>query len=78
MLTKDIQMYDHRNFILSTGVGTKIGTSVNQKIGFFSATPVAQQNSISDPSGGGTQDAQARSAIGSILTALRNLGLIAT
>jgi len=37
-----------------------------------------QQSAISAPSGGGTVDAEARTAIGSILTALRNHGLIAT
>lgn len=37
-----------------------------------------QQSAISDPSGGATQDAEARTAIGSILTVLRNNGLIAT
>jgi hypothetical protein len=38
----------------------------------------AQQSAISAPSGGGTQDAEARTAIGSILTAMRTHGLIAT
>ena len=37
-----------------------------------------QQSATSDPSGGATQDAEARTAIGSILTVLRNNGLIAT
>lgn len=37
-----------------------------------------QQPSISNPTGGTTVDAEARTAIGSILTTLRNHGLIAT
>lgn len=37
-----------------------------------------QQANIADPSGGGVQDSQARTAINTILTALENLGLLAT
>jgi len=37
-----------------------------------------QQTAIADPSGGSTVDAEARTAIGSILTAMRTHGLIAT
>jgi hypothetical protein len=37
-----------------------------------------QDIAISDPTGGGTVDAEARSAIVSILAALRNTGIIAT
>ena len=37
-----------------------------------------QQNHITDPSGGSTQDAEARTAINAILAALENLGLLAT
>lgn len=36
-----------------------------------------RQSAISDPTGGATTDSQARTAISSILTALRNHGLIA-
>lgn len=38
----------------------------------------AQASAIADPSGGTTIDAQARTALGAILTALRTHGLIAT
>lgn len=47
-------------------------------IGFFAATPVAKAAHIADPSGGGTQDAEARTAINAILVALENYGLLAT
>jgi hypothetical protein len=37
-----------------------------------------RQSHIADPSGGATQDAEARSAINTILTRLETLGLLAT
>lgn len=46
------------------------------QIGFFGANPVKKQASITAPSGGGTVDSQARTAIGSIITTLQTLGLI--
>lgn len=47
-------------------------------VGFYGKTPTAQQSHIADPSGGATQDAEARSAINSILVVLETLGLIAS
>lgn len=47
-------------------------------IGFLGATPVARQAHIADPSGGATQDAEARTAINAILVVLENLGFTAT
>lgn len=47
-------------------------------VGFLGATPVAQQAHIADPAGGGTVDAEARTAINSILSALETYGLLAT
>jgi len=44
-------------------------------IGFFGATPAAQIAHISDPAGGGTVDAEARTAIGLIIDALEAYGL---
>lgn len=34
---------DATNIVLNTSTGTKIGTATTQKLGFFNATPVAQQ-----------------------------------
>lgn len=48
------------------------------QIGFFGTAPVSQRAHIANPSGGGTQDAEARTAINSILTALETLGLVAS
>ena len=43
MLDRTIVIKDTANIQLATGTGTKIGTSASQKLGFFNATPVAQQ-----------------------------------
>lgn len=43
----------------------------------LSVAPVAQQSAITAPTGGTTVDAQARTAIGSILTLLHTFGLTA-
>lgn len=47
-------------------------------IGFLGASAVARQAFIADPSGGGTQDAEARATIVSILDALILYGLLAS
>ena len=47
-------------------------------VGLFGASPVAQHAAITDPSGGGTVDAESRTAINTILDALQQLGIIAT
>lgn len=52
------------------------GTAV--AVGFLGATPAVRQTHIADPSGGGTQDAEARTAINSILSVLETFGLVAT
>ena len=72
-----ITLLDSQNLILGTSVGTKIGTSSTQKLGFFGATPVVQQASIANPAGGVTVDAEARTAIISVLSVLDSLGFTA-
>ena len=57
--------------------GLQIGGASTDELGFFGVTPVDQPASISDPSGGTTQDTEARSAIASIIDALEELGLLA-
>lgn len=74
---KHIQVFDGRHIQVGKGTGTKIGTEATQKLGFYGATPVDQPATISDPSGGVTQDAQARNAIDAIIDRLQELGLIA-
>jgi hypothetical protein len=39
----DMKPADGRNMVLGTATGHKIGTAVNQKLGFFNAAPVVQQ-----------------------------------
>lgn len=45
------------------------------KFGAFGKTPTTQQGAVTVPTGGVTQDAESRTAIGQIKTALQNLGL---
>lgn len=42
----------------------------------YGAAPVARAAHIADPSGGGTQDAEARTAVNAILVALENFGIL--
>ena len=74
---KGIQMLDGRNVQLGKGTGTKIGTATDQKLAFFGDTPVDQPATIADPSGGVTQDAEARTAVNTLIDRLQELGLIA-
>src|SRR3990167_249963 len=67
---KGVQFLDGRNIQLGVATGTKIGTASTQKLAVYGETPVAQQVGISAPSGGGTQDLEARTAINSVITAI--------
>ena len=77
VLSKDMQFMDGRNIQAATATGTKIGTATNQKLSVFGVTPVIQAGAITSPSGGGTQDSQARTAIDAIRVALLNFGITA-
>lgn len=52
--TAPITMDDSKNLAFGTSNGTKIGTSVNAKIGFWNTTPVIQPGHIADPGFSGT------------------------
>lgn len=76
---------DGYNMSFGTTTGTKIGTAVSQKIGFFNATPVVQpasadQAAVSAISGGESPTEAEHNAlitlVLSLRTALVNLGLI--
>lgn len=70
-------VFDGVNLVLGTTTGTKLGTATTQKIGFYNVTPVDQPATVTDPTGGVTQDAEARTAINAIIDRLQELGLIA-
>jgi len=76
-LTGTKTVFDGANFALGTTTGTKFGTGTNQKLAFYNATPVDQPVTVADPTGGVTQDAEARTAINAIIDRLQELGLIA-
>jgi hypothetical protein len=55
--------------------GLKIGTNATDLIAMYGATPLARQAAITPPSGGATVDSNARTAIGTIITALQKFGI---
>jgi hypothetical protein len=57
--------------------GLKIGDATTALLGFYGVTPVDQPATVTDPTGGGTVDAEARTAIEAIIDRLQELGLIA-
>ena len=57
--------------------GLNIGDAATALLGFYGATPVDQPATVTDPTGGGTIDAEARTAIEAIIDRLQELGLIA-
>jgi hypothetical protein len=72
-----IKFTEGKNLETGTGTGSKIGGLDTAKVSVYSATPVIRANHINNPTGG-TPDAEARTAINSILTALENFGLLKT
>jgi len=63
------------NLNFGTTTGTKFGVAADEKIGFWTATPVVQPSHIADPTGGATVDAECRAAVVSILAQLATTGL---
>ena len=76
---QNMQLIDGKNLQLGKNNGTKIGTEISQKLGFFNAVPVDQPATVSDPSGAGDAgvDTPARTAINAIIDRLQELGLVA-
>lgn len=74
---KDLQLLNGRNIQVGVLNGTSIGTRPTQKVSIYGVPAVVQASSISNPSGGTTIDSQSRSAIASIITALKNFGITA-
>lgn len=75
---KLIQILDGRSIQVGLTTGSQIATSDDQKLAFHNQTPCVRANHIADPSGGGTQDAEARTAVNAILVALENKGILKT
>jgi len=80
-----IQYFDGGNFQLGTISGTKIGTAITQKIGFWNATPIIQPTTAVAAStlvaGGGASvtdtDTFDGYTLAKVVKALRNTGLLA-
>ena len=72
--SKHLILADGVNIKLSSGTGTKFGTSASEKIGFHGKSPVAQQATIADADG--TLD-DATTKINAILDVLDAYGLTA-
>ena len=86
-----VTLADAANIVAGTSTGTKIGTGTTQKIGFYNATPVVQQNTTGTTTGftagaGSAVDSAATFTggvgstaytIGDVVKALKNLGLMA-
>lgn len=75
--TTAITITDAVNFVLGTTTGTKWGASTSAKQSWWGVTPVVQPAHIADPTGGAVVDAEARTAINSILAWQATLGLTA-
>jgi hypothetical protein len=73
---RKIRIEEGLNIETGIFVGSCFGTTENDKIGFYGITPVARQAAISEPSGGVTVDAEARSAITAVIGRLQTIGII--
>ena len=67
-------VFDGVNLVLGTTTGTKLGTGVTQKLGFWNATPVVQPAAVADA----TDAASTEARLNDLLGHLRTLGIIAT
>jgi hypothetical protein len=76
--TPAVTVADAVNIVVGTTTGTKYGTATTQKQAWWNATPVVQPTAVADAAGGGTIDAEARTALNALLARMRTIGLIAT
>lgn len=72
-----IAVTDGGNVTVGTSTGTQLGTTTDAKLGLYGATPVVRGASVTAPSGGAIQDAEARTALNAVITRLETLGAIA-
>ncbi len=73
----DVNIVGGANIVLSTSIGTKIGTGTTQRLGFFNATPVPQLGAVANPAGGAVVDTECRTQLSSLLARVRTIGLLA-
>ncbi len=78
LATTLLTLADGLNIELDIVTGTQIGTGATQKLGFYGATPIVRGALVADAAGGGTVDAEARTAVNTVLARLRALGVITT
>ena len=69
-----LQVADAGNITVGTTTGTKIGTAITQKLGFYNATPVVQPAAVANATDAATVITQ----LNDLLAKLRTLGIIAT
>jgi hypothetical protein len=72
---KHLQLLNGVDIGLGRDKGSRIGKASDEKLAFYGATPIVRPSALTLPSGGATQDAQARTAITDINTRLQSLGL---
>jgi hypothetical protein len=87
-----VTLADGANIATGSTTGTKIGTATTQKVGFYNATPVAQQNTTGTTTGFVANSSANASynestytggvgttayTVGDVVRALKNLGLLA-
>lgn len=78
---RDAQFFDGRNIILGGGTGTKFGTSITQKLGFYNKTPVVRQSAVTTATtqGGTYNSSDANtivSAVNNVISTLQSYGLL--
>lgn len=81
--TTTLTVLDAKNFAFSTTTGTKFGTAVTQKMGWWNATPVAQVTGWSVTNGTtnktldvtGSTTAQLYQVVGTIIDTLKSYGI---
>ena len=73
LLSTQLYLDDGVNIDLGGGAGSKIGTSTNDRLGFWNATPVARPTAVANA----TDAASAVTQLNDLLAKLRTVGLIA-
>lgn len=75
--SRNMQIANGRNIEVGQSVGTMIGTSPDQRLGFFGATPRVQlpTGTWVQPTGGAVIDYEARAGVNDLMSSLASFGL---